>query len=118
MMHTLWKVLRDREWQEFSQDGRCAGSAHDLRDGFIHLSTAAQVARTLEKHFANETLVMLIEIDPGALNDRLKWEATSAGALFPHLYGALTDRMIIRAVRLERGSEGFDISATIGARAS
>lgn len=84
----VYKILRAAEWAAFQDDGVFAGSADDLRDGFIHLSTGAQLGGTLAKHFAAEVgLVVLrvaVETDP-----ELKWEASRGGALFPHLYRPL-----------------------------
>ena len=36
--------------------GAFAGSADDLRDGFIHLSTREQLAGTIAKHFAAKAI--------------------------------------------------------------
>ena len=84
----MFKILRAAEWAALEAEGRFAGSADDRRDGFIHLSTEAQLAGTLAKHFAGEVgLVVLrvaVETDP-----ELKWEASRGGALFPHLYRPL-----------------------------
>lgn len=84
----MFKILRAAEWAALEAEGRFAGSADDRRDGFIHLSTEAQLAGTLAKHFAGEVgLVVLrvaVEADP-----ELKWEASRGGALFPHLYRPL-----------------------------
>ena len=33
--------------------------------------------------------LVLLAVDPEALGDSLRWEASRGGALFPHLYGAL-----------------------------
>jgi uncharacterized protein (DUF952 family) len=70
----------------------------DARDGFIHFSTAAQVAETAAKHFAGATDLMLVAVDADALGPALKWERSRGGALFPHLYAALP----VSAVRWAR----------------
>lgn len=84
----IFKILRAAEWAAFEAEGLFAGSADDLRDGFIHLSTEDQLAGTLRKHFAGEAgLVVLrvgVEADP-----QLRWEESRGGALFPHLYRPL-----------------------------
>ncbi|TPE63319.1 DUF952 domain-containing protein [Sandaracinobacter neustonicus] len=84
----LFKIFRAREWVAFEADGRFEGSADDLRDGFIHLSAAAQLEGTLKRHFAGEGGLVLAEVDV-ADDPALKWEESRGGALFPHLYRPL-----------------------------
>ena len=71
------------------------GSAVDLKDGFIHFSTAEQAAETAAKWFAGQRDLVLVAVDADALGDKLKWEPSRGGALFPHLYGELS----LKAVR-------------------
>ena len=71
------------------QAGIYAGSEADRRDGFIHLSTAAQLAGTAAKHFAGQSDLLLVAVDADALGSALKWEPSRGGELFPHLYAVL-----------------------------
>ena len=97
----VYKVLRASEWQEAQTRGVITGSADDLRDGFIHLSTHAQLAGTLERHFAGETGLVVLEIAADRVSAALKWEESRGGALFPHLYGVLPLNAVIRTVSPE-----------------
>jgi uncharacterized protein (DUF952 family) len=103
------------EWLEFERSGRFDGSPDDVRDGFIHLSYADQVAGTLDRHFAGENSLVLAEFDPTALGEALREEASRGGALFPHLYGALTRDALRQVIRLARGKNGFDLPSSFGA---
>jgi len=94
----LYKVLRAAEWREAQTQGAVAGSADDLRDGFIHLSTRGQLAGTLDRHFAGETGLIVLEIAADRLNADLQWEPSRDGALFPHLYGVLPLDAVVRTV--------------------
>lgn len=85
----VYKILRASEWAAFIAAGQFSGSADDLRDGFIHLSTEAQLPGALSRHFADEPDVVIVELDVAALGAHLRWEASRGGALFPHLYGTL-----------------------------
>ncbi|HEX2826463.1 MAG TPA: DUF952 domain-containing protein [Burkholderiales bacterium] len=85
----VYKVLRAPEWAQMQARGVFEGSADDQRDGFIHCSTAEQLEGTIERHFAGERDLMVLEVDAAALGDGLKWEPSRGGALFPHLYGEL-----------------------------
>jgi len=83
-MALVYKLLRPAEWVAFQTDGVFAGSPDDLRDGFIHLSAADQVAGTCAKWFAG-TEVVLLAVDAADL----RWEPLRGGVLFPHLYRPL-----------------------------
>lgn len=85
----VFKIFRRPEWDAFAAAGETEGAPVDLADGYIHLSTAAQVAETAAKHFAEESDLVLVAVRPGALGPALKWEPSRGGALFPHLYRRL-----------------------------
>ena len=88
-MAIIFKICRAAEWAEAVRGGAFRGSAVDLRDGYIHFSTAAQVAETAARHFAGQTDLVLVAVDAESLGEALKWEPSRSGALFPHLYGEL-----------------------------
>ena len=85
----IYKVLRPAEWADAQARNVFCGSPVDLRDGFIHFSTAEQLEETISRHFAGERELVVLEVDAGALGDKMKWEPSRGGALFPHLYGEL-----------------------------
>ena len=88
-MATIYKICRASEWDEAVRSGAFRGSAVDVRDGYIHFSTAVQVAETAAKHFAGQTDLVLVAVDADRLGDKLTWEPSRGGALFPHLYAEL-----------------------------
>jgi uncharacterized protein (DUF952 family) len=105
-MPTLYKICPAALWRAAEREGVFRGSAHDLRDGFIHFSTAAQVAETAAKHFAGQDDLLLIAVDGDALGDALKWEVSRGGARFPHLYGELALRRVTSVAALPLGPDG------------
>ncbi len=82
------KIFRMPEWAAFTETGHFAGSADDLGDGFIHLSTGAQLEETLRRHFAGAGRVMVAWLNLAA-DPALRFEPARSGALFPHLYRPL-----------------------------
>jgi uncharacterized protein (DUF952 family) len=86
----VYKICPRAEWEAAIALGVYRGSEVDLRDGFIHLSTATQVDETLRRHFAGQTDLLLISVDPAALGPALVLEVSRGGELFPHLYGELS----------------------------
>ena len=41
------------------------------------------------KYFVGQRDLVLLAVDPGRLGERLRWEESRGGELFPHLYGPL-----------------------------
>ena len=86
---TAYKVLTREQMDALLAEGSFAGAPVDLADGYIHLSTAAQVDETVAKHFAGQTALHITAVDLAALGDAVRWECSRGGQLFPHIYGTL-----------------------------
>jgi uncharacterized protein (DUF952 family) len=108
-MPTIYKICPAALWREAMRVGVFRGSDVDLRDGFIHFSTAAQAVETAAKHFAGQRDLLLARADAAALGDRLKWEPSRGGALFPHLYGDLDLAAVTRVDPLPLGPDGIHL---------
>ena len=100
-----FKVLTAAELAEL-EGGSFAGSADDRRDGYIHLSTAAHLTGTVDKHFAGQTDLHVAEVDLAALGDAVRWEPARGGEDFPHLYAALPLDAVVAYSPLERDEDG------------
>jgi len=85
----VYKLLDREAWARAEERGRYDGAPVDRADGYIHLSTGAQVVETARRHFAGLTGLTLVGFDVAALGDALRWEPSRGGDLFPHLYGPL-----------------------------
>lgn len=85
----VYKVTTTALWTKAQSTGVLPPSPIDVTDGFMHLSTAAQLAETLKLHFAGQGDLVVVKIAAAPLGDALKWEPSRGGALFPHLYAAL-----------------------------
>lgn len=102
----IYKILRRPEWDAFRAAGETAGAPIDLSDGYIHFSTAAQVAETAAKHFATESDLVLVAVNADALGPDLKWEPSRGGQLFPHLYRVLRLSDVVWDKSLPLGATG------------
>ena len=102
----IYKIFRRAEWTTFRDAGQTAGAPIDLIDGYIHFSTAAQVAETAAKHFTTESDLVLLALDSTRLGPDLKWQPSRGGALFPHLYRNLTRADILWDKSLPLGATG------------
>ncbi len=85
----IFKVSPAADWAEAEKSGVYTGAPVDLADGFIHFSTAAQLAETVEKHFAGQDNLLVVAVRTAGLGEALKWEPSRGGGLFPHLYDDL-----------------------------
>jgi len=108
-MIVIYKICTAAEWRAAERDGIYHGSDVDRRDGFIHFSTAAQVAETAARHFAGQGDLLLVRVDSARLGSRLKWEPSRGGVLFPHLYGDLDLTMVMKVEPLPLGPDGRHI---------
>jgi len=102
----IFKILRRSEWDMLRQQGETLGAPVDLADGYIHLSTAAQVTETAARHFKGESNLVLVALDADTLGESLRWEVSRGGQLFPHLYRALHLSDVVWDKSLPLGAAG------------
>lgn len=103
MSDSAFKILTAEQWAAMQRDSAFAGAPVDLADGYIHMSTAAQLEETLAKHFAGQRGLVIVEIDLSGFGDALKWEVSRGGALFPHLYAPLPMAAVIATKVIDQG---------------
>jgi len=91
-----YKIVDRTEWDAAVASGAYAGSTVDLKDGYIHMSTAEQLPETAARHYAGRGGLVVLTVDLEGLDD-LRWEPSRGGALFPHLYAPLTPSRVTLA---------------------
>lgn len=101
-----YKVLTAPQMAQLETDGVFRGAPIDLADGYIHLSTEAQLTETVDKHFAGQTALHVVAVDLAVLGDAVKWEPSRGGQLFPHIYADLPLNAAIAYGPLERNMDG------------
>ena len=109
----VYKIVSRDEWRVAEASGVFTGSTNDRLDGFIHLSTGAQVRETASRHFRGEADLLLVEVATSVLE--LRWERSRGGDLFPHLYGTLPVSAVTRVVALPLGPDGRHVFPDIAA---
>lgn len=102
----IFKLSPRSEWLQAEEAGRFTGAPVDLKDGYIHFSTAAQVRETATRHFAGEAALIVAAVDPEKLGPALKWEPSRGGDLFPHLYGELPMDAVVYVADLPLDDDG------------
>jgi uncharacterized protein (DUF952 family) len=106
-MSRIYKIIEASAWEAAIRAGIFVGAEIDLKDGYIHLSTAAQAAQTARLHFAGREGLLLVALEADALGDALKWEPSRGGDLFPHLYGTLSPDLAIETRPLKLNADGW-----------
>lgn len=99
MTDEVLHVTTRAAWEDARRQGTYA-PASLADEGFIHLSSPTQLTGTLRRYFAGQRdLVALVldaaRIEPGAL----RWEVSTGGEAFPHLYRAIRPDEVVE-VRL------------------
>lgn len=80
------------------------------KTGYIHLSTLEQVHLPANRLYRGRADLVLLYIDPAALDSPVRWEpgvpTDPRSMLFPHLYGPLPVRAVIGAAAYPPAGDG------------
>ena len=79
-MTMIYKICSATIWQQAETAGFFAGAGIDLADGYIHFSSASQVAETARLHFASQPDLVLVEVDSTAVE--IVWEHHAVASCF------------------------------------
>ena len=109
MKNIVYKIVPRVLWQEARQNGAFEGAPIDVKDGFIHFSTAAQARDTARLHFAGMDDLLLVAVEGDALGEALKFEPSRGGDLFPHLYARLPVEAVLWERPLPLGDDGLHV---------
>jgi len=100
----VYKVLSLKEWEAASKIG-LINTELDQQDGFVHLSSAAQLNMTLSLYFSQEEKVVLLQIIESEIIEGLTYEhSEKRGGQFAHFYGELSTKKISQFWHLDRGA--------------
>jgi uncharacterized protein (DUF952 family) len=85
---TIFHLATPDEWAEAQARGTVE-PASLASEGFVHCSTAEQLAGTIERHFAGVPALALLRLDADSLAPDLRWEESRPGEVYPHVYRAI-----------------------------
>lgn len=105
----MYKIFLATEAASLMTSGQFGGSEDDIRDGFIHLSTAEQVNGTLLRHFRDKPMLFLGIFAADKLGTDLRMEPSRGGDLFPHLYRPLFVSDLSAIVPVPDVREGWSV---------
>ena len=93
MINFVYKILTLNESITFQRD-KTILSNFDQFSGFIHLSTKKQIKETIKNYFVNHRKLVIISFKISEFKNKLKWEISTNGDLYPHLYTTLNFKNI------------------------
>jgi len=96
----IYHITTRTAWDAAKQTGRYSADSLSS-EGFIHASTRTQVLTTAERYYAGQHGLVLLEIDAECIQPEVRYEVSTGGELFPHIYGALNTSAVLRALPFE-----------------
>ena len=102
----VYKIASRAAFEAARAAGRFPQMPIDLKDGFVHFSTAAQLAETLRLHFAGQGDLVVFAVATSDLGTALRWEPSRGGQLFPHGYGELSPSSVGRTASISVAADG------------
>ena len=91
----VYRVFRKEELEEFRKSKLFRGNKLDINSGFIHLCTNQQIKETINKYFKTEQ-TYIVKFKISDLEDSLRWEKSRNEEIFPHYYGTLKSKLIVK----------------------
>ena len=113
----IYHITTVSAWCDAFQQGEYIAPSLAV-EGFIHLSTAAQVMRVANAFYRTVPDLVILCVDETRLTSRLVWEApvhptpefadkSINKELFPHSYGAINLAAIVNTVPFAMNEDGF-----------
>ncbi|ABS22201.1 protein of unknown function DUF952 [Bacillus cytotoxicus NVH 391-98] len=111
-MSTITKVMKKEDWEAAQISGEIK-EASLAEEGFIHCSFLEQSLSVAEKHFRTEKELVLLLIDSTRVQAETKYEKSSNGQEYPHVYGTIHIDAVIDAIPFYREHGAFILPNSI-----
>ena len=96
----IFHIAERSKWQAAVAAGEYTESTIGrtlAEEGFIHLSTASQVAGVAERFYKDVEDLVLLHIEESLLRSPLQWDVVGGSPdPFPHLYGPLNLSAVVK----------------------
>jgi uncharacterized protein (DUF952 family) len=101
----IYHITTKAEWQNAQTKGEYVAPSLQT-EGFIHCSTAKQVAPVANAFYKGQSGLVLLKLDEDRIKSQVKWEAPAGppaegineSDLFPHIYGAINLDAVISVI--------------------
>src|SRR5690242_27375 len=101
----IFHITTEQQWAEAQRLGEYNHKSLEV-EGFIHCSTRDQVEKTANRYFKDFSFILVLGITEEKLTSRLVYEPSTAGELFPHVYGSINLDAVSSRVKVIRSSDG------------
>jgi len=109
-MAFIYHIAATADWERAVREGQYTMSTRGLtlaEQGFIHASTAAQVALVANAFYQGEPDLLLLVVDPGLVAPEIRYEHVPGQARpYPHIYGPLNVTAVVEARPFGPGPDG------------
>lgn len=109
-MTIIYHIATAPDWEQARRDGQYTISTRGrtlAEQGFIHASTAEQVAPVANMIYQGVPDLLVLVIDTDKVGPEIRWEPVPGwDAPFPHIYGPLNAGAVTGARPLEPGPDG------------
>jgi glutathione S-transferase len=106
----IYHIATAADWERARRDGQYTTSTRGLtlaEQGFIHASTAGQVALVANAFYQGAPDLLLLVIDPAQVAAEIRYEPVPGHARpYPHIYGPLNIDAVVQARPFEPGPDG------------
>ena len=106
----IYHIATAADWARAQRDGQYATSTRGrtlAEEGFIHASTAGQVAPVANAYYRGVPDLVVLVIDPGRVGPEVRYELVpGSDAPYPHIYGPLNTDAVVGTRPLEPGPGG------------
>ena len=104
MILRLYKILEISEWLCFKKKNYFAGSKLDKSSGFIHMCKKEHLLSTVKLYYPKLKKLTILEFRYYNIKDKIKWEISRNGLLFPHFYGIFAYKIINKVLIVDNQS--------------
>ena len=90
----IYHLVLPEKWAAFDSDLYIADSL--LTEGFIHCSFAGQLDAVIDRYYSGVERVVVLEIETDLLMSRTINETSTGHEIYPHVYGPINRKAIVR----------------------
>jgi len=109
-MSIIYHIATAADWEQGRRDGEYTTSTRGrtlAQQGFIHGSTADQVAPVANMIYKGEPDLLVLVIDTDRVTPEIRYEEVPGWETpFPHIYGPLNADAVVETRPLEPGPDG------------
>ena len=93
----IYHITTTAAWEQALLEGAYTADSLAI-EGFIHCSTADQVAGVLDRYYKGQTNLVKLTIDKSKVTSPLIFElATSINEVFPHIHGTINVSAVVKS---------------------